>query len=434
MNQYATYVRTIESLAQRGPSLISEKDGRMKISAALDGQPMCELRRAFDAEKLRQAGAFFTSSNLARIAVRNLLATAAKDSFFYDPACGAGDLLVACARGLRLARDYATTLENWGKRIAGADVHPEFVRAAKARLAISAVQRGVKGTGLRSGEIDKFFPLITRADGLERQMTTDQTLCVVLNPPYTTSAAHRGCRWAQGSVSTAALFVDRHVTNSRVGTRVTAILPEVLRTGTRYGKWRDWIQTKARVDSCRVFGRFAAWADVDVFLLDLTVVGESTRHRANWWKGVRDGSVGTVSDRFAVHVGPVVPHRHPKKGPWRPFLCAKMLPAWRIKRTIEERRRFRGPTFSPPFVVVRRTSRPGDMPRAVATIITGDDGVAVENHLIVLLPNDGALDTCRLLMDRLRSTKTDLWLDRRIRCRHLTVSALREIPWWSDRS
>ncbi len=432
MKKFINYVITLESLAQRGPLLASEKDGQTKIDAALDGQPTRELRRVIGVEQLRQAGAFFTGSKLAGIAVRRLIETAPKDAVFYDPACGTGDLLVACARGMNLSRNYTGTLENWGKCIAGTDLHPEFVRAAKARLAILALQRGARGPELSARAVSRFFPHITRADGLTQQLSGGRPLCVVLNPPYTTATAPHDCEWAQGSVSLAALFVERYATDSPVGTRITAILPEVLRTGTRYGKWRQSLQAKARVDSCRVYGRFAPWADVDVFLLDLTVVDGSSRNRAVWWREVKGDSVGTISDHFDVHVGPVVPHRHPKKGPWHPFLHAKMLPSWRIERFIEKRRRFEGRTFAPPFVVVRRTSRPGDSPRAVATVIAGDEDVAVENHLIVLLPKDGTLKTCRLLMGKLRSEKSDLWLDRRIRCRHLTVSALQKVPWWSE--
>ena len=61
----------------------------------------------------------------------------------------------------------------------------------------------------------------------------------------------------------------------------------------------------------------------------------------------------------------------------------------------------------------------------------GTDPVAVENHLIVLLPKNGDVQTCRELVHRLRFAKTDAWLDSRLRCRHLTTGALAEMPWWS---
>ena len=70
--------------------------------------------------------------------------------------------------------------------------------------------------------------------------------------------------------------------------------------------------------------------------------------------------------------------------------------------------------------------------RAIATIITGKEEVSVENHLIVLIPHDLSLESCKELMLRLRSKETDEWLNERIRCRHLTVSALNELPWWNE--
>jgi hypothetical protein len=95
-----------------------------------------------------------------------------------------------------------------------------------------------------------------------------------------------------------------------------------------------------------------------------------------------------------------------------------------------DRRNFQGTTYAAPFVAVRRTSRPGDKKRAVGCIISGDQRVAVENHLIVLVPHDGSLKTCKQLLERLKCDKTDSWLDKRIRCRHLTVKALADLPWW----
>jgi hypothetical protein len=48
-----------------------------------------------------------------------------------------------------------------------------------------------------------------------------------------------------------------------------------------------------------------------------------------------------------------------------------------------------------------------------------------------LIPHDLSLESCKELILRLRSMETDEWLNERIRCRHLTVSALNELPWWN---
>jgi hypothetical protein len=99
-----------------------------------------------------------------------------------------------------------------------------------------------------------------------------------------------------------------------------------------------------------------------------------------------------------------------------------------------EYRRFAGTTYQPPFVVVRRTSRRGDRHRAIGTIIAGHGPVAVENHLLILQPRDGSVRSCRRLLRVLRSPRTDEWFDQRLRCRHLTVAAMLELPWWEGSS
>ena len=94
-----------------------------------------------------------------------------------------------------------------------------------------------------------------------------------------------------------------------------------------------------------------------------------------------------------------------------------------------ESRRFEGKTHKPPFVAIRRTSRPEHPYRAAATIIGGDGPVAVENHLIVCEPRDGRLTTCRTLLKQLKSDRVNQHLNTRIRCRHLTVGAVAAIPF-----
>ena len=432
MKEFAGYVRRLQSLAQHASTLLSEKGGCRQIDAALDGEPSSHLRRVVPLEQLRTSGAFFTGGRLARSAIAHILAKAPKDAIFLDPACGAGDLLISCARELGVSRSYGATITQWGNSIAGIDLHTEFIRATKLRLALLALNRVAKRENVDPSAIDAAFPKIRVGDGLLLGLPGGRPLCIVLNPPFTAVGAPDGCPWAQGSVSLAALFVERYVLTAPEGTRIASILPEVLRTGTRYEKWRSMLQQGAEIERCRVFGRFAPWADIDVFFLDLLVRPSNRRFRRNWWQGRNEQNISKIGDYCEVHVGSVVPHRDPKQGPCRPYIQSRLLARTRLVDAIEQRREFAGCVFTPPLVLVRRTSRPGDKPRASATIVTGKEPIAVENHLIALLPRAGTLAACHAIADVLESPKTTAWLDSRIRCRHLTVSALREIPWWKD--
>ena len=217
-------------------------------------------------------------------------------------------------------------------------------------------------------------------------------------------------------------------------TDFAAILPDVLRSGTRYAKWRDYIGGQAILGSVSIWGLFDPWADVDVFLLEASLGNPSLEASMDMWAGPREQkAIATLESIAKISVGPLVPHRHSNRGQWHPYLHAQGLARWgKVNVANLPRKRFKGTLFAPPFVAVRRTSRPGTSGRAVGTVILGGKPVAVENHLIVVRPNDASLDACEEILTMLRSDATDEWLDHRIRCRHLTVRALQELPWWGD--
>jgi hypothetical protein len=137
----------------------------------------------------------------------------------------------------------------------------------------------------------------------------------------------------------------------------------------------------------------------------------------------------TIADFFDVHVGRVVPHRDKETGPCHPYIHARCVPTWTVMRNFSETRSHEGRVYEPPFVIIRRTSRPGHPYRAAATVIAGDRQVAVENHLIVCEPRDRKLSTCKELMRQLKTQRVNDFLDSRIRCRHLTVGAVATIPF-----
>jgi hypothetical protein len=233
-----------------------------------------------------------------------------------------------------------------------------------------------------------------------------------------------------GTATGAAVFFETALRELNVGSILSAILPDVLRSGSRYRTWRQHILQRGIIKRISTHGLFDRTADVDVFLLHMQVTKAGEARCWPRFSSGRRGTDGVVGDRFNVHVGTVVPHRDPEDGPLVPYIHARDLPKWTVHSPNDAKRRHSGRTFRPPFIVVRRTSRPGDSKRAVATIIRGDSTVAVENHLLVLLPIEGTLTLCKELLAVLRSPRTDSWLDTRIRCRHITVEAISGLPWW----
>src|SRR5258708_302546 len=98
---FRPYVQTLAALLDA-----SAREGadvkQMELEAALDGQPSRELRRLYTTESLRNTGTYFTGSRLAHRLVNPFKPRLHNVERVVDPACGAGDLLVACARYLPL--------------------------------------------------------------------------------------------------------------------------------------------------------------------------------------------------------------------------------------------------------------------------------------------------------------------------------------------
>jgi hypothetical protein len=421
---FAQYVARLEDLLASSSDIGQPE--RARIELALDGEPGRELRRHYSLADLRASGTFLTGSKLANTLAARSIPWTSGNTVFCDPACGGGDLLVAAARCLPLGRDLELTLGDWGGRLAGFDLQPLLVRAAKTRLALLAICRGVK-RGSRNGlDLDQLFPHIRVRDGTNSWQLPPGPLCVLLNPPFTRVTAPPSCRWATGSVSQAALFIEACLRQTVRPLQIHAILPDVLRTGSRYERWRKFVGQAASIGDVVRLGLFDQCTDVDVFTARFEIPGGKL---ACDWGAPPEAANGTVSDRFEVRVGSIVPYRHRHEGPWLPFAHARALPRWRQVTDLPERIRSSEKSFRPPFVLVRRTSRPGDRFRAVGTIITGKQNVAVENHLLVVMPKDRTLRSCQALIANLQHPASTDWLNQRICCRHLTVSALREVPW-----
>jgi N-6 DNA Methylase len=439
MSEYQPYVEHLEELVE---ALVFDHQFDITsndrvVQEALDGGAPAALRRLVTIEDRRDTGAFFTSSRLADLVWEPFLPTLNNDSVIVDPACGAGSLLIPGLRALLQRADpWQAVMQIRGRDLAGT-----FVKAAHARLILAIASSPSLSEQVRCRDIR--FPELRQGDALEEMMSLlENATHIVLNPPYNLVTAPKGCPWASGKINRAALFTEAVVQLMPVGSRLGAILPEVLRSGPRYAKWRDVIRRTARIDEVIPSGAFDSHTDVDVFRLYLSkepsgrasASGETSApaHLLNG-KVSRscpaEGAGQHVSALFQISVGAVVPHRHPEEGPVRPFATARELPVWQTTAKIAKERKFSGRCEIPPFVVIRRTSRPGQAPRALATIVTGSNHIAVDNHLIVARPFDGSIDRCQQLLDLLQLPGTTKWLDERYRCHHLPVEAIKFIPW-----
>jgi len=393
------------------------------VMAALNGEASTLLRRAISLTSRRDAGCFFTSAELAD---RLLEGTApAAWATIADPACGAGDLLLAAARHLPLQRGVRSTLRAWGRLLVGRDLDDELVRTARARLALLASARHERRATLDERELARLLPGIRRGDG--QAVDFDRPVLMLLNPPYgSTLTGNTG--WGRGRLGRAAIFTADVVERLPDQSELLAILPDVLRSGSNYRNWRAHLSRLLRIETMDLHGQFDAWTDIDVFILRATI--EPKRSSPAEWQPSEAPSSVRLGDLVEVRVGPVVPHRDPDTGPRSPYIEAHDLPlGGRFGADAARRRHHPGRRFQPPFVAVRRTSRPDQtQPRALGVLVEGTEPVLVENHLLVCQPIDERALSCGELLDVLADPVTSAWLDARIRCRHLTVRALRDVP------
>jgi len=422
-SDYSAYISRLKRLSAESHLAV---DWNTRVHAALNGQAGAELRLAAPLETRRKFGAFFTGTDLGAKLIGSGTDFGPK-SVFYDPTCGMGDLLIAAARRLPICKSLPQTLKQWGKQLSGTDLHHEFIEGARTRLVLLARQLHKSDEVLQISNA-AFFPNIRVADGLKQAALFSRATHLLLNPPFGQVAAPADCKWAGGRITEAAAFVIAALEQAKPGTQMLAILPEVLRSGSFSEHWRRRVSQLAEVQLVQPYGIFDDSADVDVFLLRLARRAETQNQVLHLWTNAHAPCTTTVANFFSVHVGRVVPHRDPETGNEHPYIHPRCVPTWTIMRDFPESRRHEGLVYKPPFVVIRRTSRPGHPYRATATIIAGKLPVAVENHLIVCEPKDGKLSTCRSLMKQLKTPEVNDYLNARIRCRHLTVGSVSAIP------
>ncbi|EMC0409424.1 N-6 DNA methylase [Vibrio fluvialis] len=413
---------TSHNVAMRTLLLSNDKD-QLKNLVDLDNIDLV-LRELLTIEEMREAGSFFTGQKLATKAV-NLLPAITSSSVVLDPTCGAGNLLIEASRKLGVEHTLSATLKIWGQVLRGFDIHLHFVEATKLRIVVEALNQGVE----QDCDLDEAFELLSNIqvrDALKiRSEDLKDVTHVLMNPPFTIMPSPRENYWKAGKVNAAGIVFDKYLRYLPKGCKVSAILPDVLRSGSRYNEFREFVSDSMQA-VVNVWGRFNNKTDVDVFLLSGTI-GDNDQV-AVWHTAVDAES--TISDYFEVRTGPLVAYRDPEEGPEYPYFYPKICPQWEIIREVTETRCFSGRALSPPFVVIKRTSSPSDKNRASATLINLREPVVIENHMIVVTPKDGRVSTCKKLMKVLQSQQTNDFLNERIRLRHLTVGVIKDIPFF----
>ncbi|OOQ68180.1 SAM-dependent DNA methyltransferase [Vibrio parahaemolyticus] len=402
--------------------LLSKDKEQLKNLVDLDNIDLV-LRELLTIEEMREAGSFFTGQKLATKAV-GLLSAITSSSVVLDPACGAGNLLIEASRKLGVESTLSATLKLWGNVLWGFDIHPHFIEATKLRIVIEALNQGVE----QDCDLDEAFKLLPNIQIRDAFTVGSEDLSNVthflMNPPFTIMPAPKQDYWKKGKVNTAGVMFDKYLRDLPKGCKVSAILPDVLRSGSRYSDFREFVSESMQTE-IGIWGRFNNKTDVDVFLLS-GVIG--TTDQVAIWHSAEDVE-STISDYFEVRTGPLVAYRDPEEGTLYPYFYPKICPQWEVVRETTERRRFSGKALNPPFVVIKRTSSPSDKYRASATLINLREPVAIENHMLVVTPRDGRVDTCRRLMRVLQNQQTNDFLNKRIRLRHLTVGVVKDIPF-----
>jgi len=271
----------------------------------------------------------------------------------------------------------------------------------------------------------KFLPNIRVQDALlVPESELRDVTHAIMNPPFSIWPSPLSSYWKKGKVNAAGIMFDKYLRLLPNLCTVSAILPDVLRSGTRYDGFRQFVSSKLRA-KCTVWGRFSPRTEVDVFILS-GQLHKDNNTSIEWHRNL--GDYESLSQLYDVSTGPLVAYRDPEEGELFPYFHPKNCPAWAVVEKTTESRRFNGRLVKPPVVLVKRTSSPSARYRASATVINVKGLIAVENHMIVIKPKSCRLEDCHKLLSILKSQKTNDYLNDRARMRHLTTRIIKGIP------
>lgn len=398
------------------------------VSDLMNGHATDFVYNTLSLSDRRSHGVFFSGASWAKkiLAGRDLTGW----QRFVDPSVGVGDLLLEVCRSLPLNKTANETIKDWADRLVAVDLRKSFLDIAWMRVQALVFHRHAAEKGQSNKIIFKELPdnfLVGDALEIDLQLTPND--CVVMNPPYQRIQAPENSFAGKGKRSAAALHLEHIIRTAPPGVGIFALIPDVLRSGSSYAKFRMELTNLINLISFEPFGAFGTQADIDVAILVATskapeeVFIEPDPEVCNEL---------CVEEFFSVSVGPVVPHRTPTNGKLCGYLTAKNAAVGQEIKAASEFATYNCRIERGPFVIVRRTSSPSDKKRARSTLFSSREETLVENHLLILKPKDRKISTCRLLLNVLDHERTDAWLNHRIRCRHLTVGAIKSLPWIAD--
>ncbi|EOX7387771.1 N-6 DNA methylase [Enterobacter quasiroggenkampii] len=422
MNNFIKYNKKLRDLYS---SCIMDRSSFSFDNVYIENDPHEFLRLNENIDSLRGLGIFFTGEKLSLECAELISKTLNKSSKVIDPCCGAGNLLVALSKYLPLCPTLTQTLQLWNETLYGYDLVKDFIEATKIRIIFQALERGVD---IDQKDLNLNLNLLSNIqckNGLDEDIHPKSYTHVIINPPYNQSSLNNYKYWKGGKVNLAAVFIDKYVTEAKNGTHIVAILPDVLRSGTRYEIWRAAMDLRLKGE-ITLKGRFDKKTDVDVFILNAWVVDDSKG--LNWT--IEQTTENSLSKFFSVSIGRVVPHRDPMEGDLHAYIYPGLLKSWVEidSNDIVSKRRHKSNPINPPFITIKRTSSPKDKDRAGAHLIYGDKPIYIENHLIVVKPFDNKIESCYKLIEQLKSERVNDYFNNIIRCRHLTVKAVKNIP------
>lgn len=420
MNQFSRHNSELKAIIEQ---YASNNSNDIELVDLVDLDSIDEVLRAeLSIEEMREAGSFFTGQSLSYTLIQNL-ENVSDDSKIIDPTCGAGNLLIAASRNLEISPTLSQTMQRWGEVLYGYDIHHSFIESAKLRIIIDALSRGCildysieeALSDLKNIKVKDFFNV--QASDLS------EITHAVINPPFTTMRAPRNQLWNGGNITTSALIFYDLLNKLPTHCHFSAILPDVLRSGSRYQKLRQIISKKSR-SYCQLWGEFNKKTQIDVFVIS-GVLKDS--NAATDWLDSHDYNY-SIRDFYDVHVGSVVPHRDSFTGQSHPYLHGRNSPAWEEISDSNENILYSGKLFTPPFVIIKRTSSPKSKKRLIPSLVTINQPCAIENHLIVILPKSKKLSDCIKLLENIKSDEVNKFINHRIRLRHLTVKSIKDIP------